>query len=162
MIRATLLGTALLMTLTGCARIADSRLNPLNWFGASTSAPAAPQTSEVRPLVPEGRTTVVIDNRQLVTSVSTLVVDRTTTGAIVRAAGVAPTQGFFNAELVPVGIENGVLTLDFRAMAPTGFAATGSARSRTITAAYIMEMSEVSAVRSVRVQAATNARVTRR
>ncbi len=162
--RATLIGTALLMTLTGCTQIANSRFNPLNWFGASTAAPvaAAATTSDVRPLVPQNRTPVVIDNRPLVTSISALTVERTTTGAIVRASGVAPTQGFFNAELVPQGITDGVLTLAFRAQAPAGFDAQGSALSRTIHAAYIMDRAELAAVRSVRVEAATNARVTRR
>ncbi|SLN10840.1 hypothetical protein [Pseudooctadecabacter jejudonensis] len=162
MIRATLLGTAVMLTVTGCARVAESRFNPLNWFGPSESAPVQAVTSDVRPLVPEGRQTIVIDNRSLVQSVTSLSVDRTTTGAIVRATGVAPTVGFYNAELVPTGVDGGVLTLAFRAQAPEGFSADGSARARQISAAYVMDMSELAAVRSVRVQAASNARVARR
>ena len=83
MIRATLLGTAVLMTLTGCARVAESRFNPLNWFGSSQTAPA-------------------------------------------------------------------------------DFGADGSTRSRQISAAYILDRSELAAIRSVRVQGATDARVSRR
>lgn len=161
MIRATLLGTAVLMTLTGCARLADSRLNPFNWFGQSEPA-AVTTPAEIRPLVPDRGATVVIDNRTLIASVSSMSIDRTTTGAIVRATGVAPTQGFFNAQLVSRGINNGVLTLEFRAQAPANFGADGSTRSRQISAAYVMDMSELAAVRSVRVEAATNARVARR
>jgi len=161
MIRATLLGTAILMTLTGCARVAESRFNPLNWFGSSQAAPA-PQDTELRPLVPQTRTTIEVDNRPLITTVSTMTIDRTTTGAIVRATGVAPTQGFFNAELVSRGIENGVLTLDFRAQAPADFGADGSVRSRQISAAYILDRAELASIRSVRVQGATDARVSRR
>ena len=161
MIRATLLGTAVLMTLTGCARVAESRFNPLNWFGSSQTAPV-PLDTELRPLVPRTRTTIEVDNRPLITSVSTMSIDRTTTGAIVRATGVAPTQGFYNAELVSRGIDNGVLTLDFRAQAPADFGADGSTRSRQISAAYILDRSELAAIRSVRVQGATDARVSRR
>lgn len=161
MLRATLLGTAVLLTLSGCARIADSRLNPLNWFGNSREVAVTP-TGEVRPLVPESRRVQVVDARPLVQSVVSLSVDRAPTGAVVRATGVAATQGFFNAELVFAGISGGVLTLEFRAQAPSGFEAQGTARSRQISAAYSIDSTTLAAIRTVRVQAATNARTSGR
>ncbi|MGJ8611646.1 MAG: hypothetical protein ACSHWY_11145, partial [Octadecabacter sp.] len=84
MIKATLLGSALLLSLAGCARIADSRINPINWFGQSTQAPVA-ANGETRPLVADGRRTITADNRALVQSVVSLRVDRSPTGAIVTA-----------------------------------------------------------------------------
>ena len=163
MLRATLLGTALLMGLTGCARIADSRLNPFNWFGSSQpAAVASVDPSERRPLVPEGRRTVIVDNRVLMQTVNALSVDRAPAGAIVRATATAPGQGYFNAELVSQGVSNGVLTLQFRAQEPAAFEGIGTDRSRQITAAYVIDAAELAAVRSVRVEAASNARVTRR
>jgi len=161
MLRATLLGTALLVGLAGCARIADSRLNPLNWFGTSQPA-AVVDPSERRPLVPEGRRTVIVDNRALLQTIDALTVDRSPTGAIVHATGTAPGQGYFNAELVSQGIANGVLTLQFRAQAPDAFEGIGTNSSRQITAAYVIDASDLAAIRSVRIEAASNARVSRR
>jgi len=161
MLRTTLLASTVLLTLSGCARIADSRLNPVNWFERSTQAPVT-ATGERRPLVPEGRTTVVVEGRPLVQSVTALSVDRTPTGAIVRAIGTAPTQGFFNAQLVSAGQSNGVLTLEFRAQAPAGFQAQGGARSRQISAAYTISSEDLATIRSVRVQSQTNVRTSGR
>jgi len=161
MIKATLLGTAVLVSLSGCARISDSRINPLNWFGQSTQAPVT-ANGDIRPLVREGRRTITVDGRTLVQSVSSLRVDRSPTGAIVSAVGIAPTQGYFNAELVSRGVENGVLLLEFRAQAPTAFNVPGTDRSRQITAAYDISSGELAGIRSVRVQSASNARTAAR
>lgn len=161
MLRTTFLVSSVLLTLSGCARISDSRFNPINWFGRSVEAPVT-DTRERRPLVPEERTTVAVEGRPLVQSVTALSVDRTPTGAIVRATGTAQTQGFFNAQLVNAGVSNGVLTLEFRAQSPAGFEAEGSARSRQINAAYAIDGADLAGIRSVRVQAATNARTSAR
>lgn len=161
MLRTTLLSTAILLTLSGCARISESRFNPINWFGNSREAPVTVD-GEIRPLVPEGRQTVVVDARPLVTSITALGVDRTPTGAIVRATGAVPTQGYYNAQLVNAGVSNGVLTLEFRAQAPSGFESEGTQQSRQITAAYDISASDLAGIRTVRVQAATNARTSGR
>lgn len=161
MLRPILLGFAIVLTLSGCARISDSRLNPFNWFGNSRET-VATNPADRRPLVPEGRRVVVTDTRPLVAQVTALSVDRTPTGAVIRATGIAATQGFFNAELVNAGLDNGVLILDFRAQAPEGFEATGSTRSREITTAYVIDSNVLAQVRSVRVQAAQNARTSAR
>ncbi|PHQ80247.1 MAG: hypothetical protein COB65_11530, partial [Thalassobium sp.] len=121
MIRPLLLSAAIALTLSGCARIAESRFNPVNWFGRSTVEASAP--TEIRPLVPEGRRAQVVEGRELVQSVTAMRIDRTPGGAIVHATGLAATQGYFNAQLVLAGIENGVMTLDFRAEVPAGFQA---------------------------------------
>ena len=89
-----LLRTAL--ATTGCARLADSRINPLNWFGSSQSSSVTP-TGELRPLVPANRTTKVTDERGAIAQVSALRIERTPDGAIMRATGIASTQGQFNA-----------------------------------------------------------------
>lgn len=159
--RAILWGTVVLITLSGCARLAESPVNPMNWFGNSREV-AAPAAQDTRPLTPQNRRVQIVDGRALVQSVSSLSVDRSPTGAVVRATGIAPTQGYFNAQLVNTGVSNGVLTLEFRAQPPGGFAPEGSARTRQISAAYAIDTATLNAVRSVRVQAATNARTSRR
>lgn len=162
MLRKTLLGTAVLLTLTGCGRLADSRFNPINWFGNSRQEAPVDANGELRPLIPENRRTTIVDGRTLIQSVTAMTIDRSASGAIVRAVGDAPTQGYYNAELISRGVENGVLTLEFRAQAPAGFEAEGSARSRQINAAYVIDSNDLSGIRTVRVQSATNARTSRR
>ena len=144
------------LTVTGCARVSQSKLNPLNWFGASQSAPLT-STGERRPLVPDTRT-VRTDTRGAIQEVSALAVEKTPDGAIIRATGIASTQGQFNAQLVPVSNEAGTLTFAFRIEAPAGFSGTNSAYSRQVTVARFMTTSELAGVRTIRVQGATNVR----
>lgn len=110
----------------------------------------------------ESRRTRVVDARGLVETVDSLTIERTPTGAIVRAVGTAETQGFYNAQLVNTGVSNGVLTLQFRAAAPAGLVPAGAARSRQITTAYVIDMTTLAAVQTVRIEAAQNARSARR
>lgn len=159
--RVTLLGIAAALTLTGCARVAESRFNPMNWFGRSQEVVVV-DPADRQPLIPANRQTTIVDGRSLVQSVSALRVDRTPTGAIVRATGLAPTQGFYNAELVNGGVSNGVLTLQFRAQAPADFEPQGTPRSRQINAAYAIDAADLSGIRTIRVEAASNARTSGR
>ena len=142
------------LAVTGCARVADSRMNPLNWFGTSTSAPLT-ASGELRPLVPANRTTRVVDGRGSIQSVTAMGIEKVPNGAIVRATGVASTHGQFNAQLVPVSNEGGVLTLAFR-IEGVANAGTNTAFSRQVTAARVLTFAELAAVRTIRVQSATN------
>lgn len=165
MIKPILITGALCVALTGCARLSESRLNPLNWFGPSTSSPASAPvdaSGELRPLIPDNRRVIQVDGRDLIASVTALSIDRSPSGAIVRATGLAPTQGYFNAELVPIAQEGGVLTLAFRAQAPAGFEAVGAPATREITAAYVIDAGALPGIRTVRVEASANARTARR
>ncbi len=146
---------------SGAAReFAGSSLNPLNWFGSSTSVAAASPADPVRPLVVGG--TTVVDARPLVASVTTLRVDRTPSGAIVTAQGEVPGQGYFNAELVRTGLQNGVLSFAFRAEAPPGGGTGGVARTRTITAATDLDGGDLVGVTTIRVEGQGNARTASR
>lgn len=149
------------LVLTGCARLQESRLNPLNWFGAS--APAATPVDEngdIRPLVPSS--TQLIDNRVVIDQITGLTIGQTPEGAIVTATGIGSAQGQFNAQMVPVRFENGVLTLSFRVEIPTGAMTIGSDASRQITVARVLDQDALRGVRTIRVEAARNARTTRR
>ena len=147
---------------SGCSRITESRLNPFNWFGGSEVSAPVDANGQLRPLVAEGNTTSIIDTRGLIGSVSSLQIERTPDGAIVRATGVATTQGQYNAQLVPVGIENGTLTLAFRVQQPAGAVVQGSNASRQISAAHILNLGELAAIRAIRVQGQQNGLVSRR
>ncbi len=142
---------------TGCARLADSRINPLNWFGSSQSAPVT-ASGELRPLVLASRTTEVTDQRGAIQQVTGLAIERTPSGAIVRATGVASTQGQFNAQLVEVSNTGGVLTFAFRIEAAAGFSGQNSTFSRQVTVARALSANDLAGVRTIRVQGSTNQR----
>lgn len=81
-------------------------------------------------------------------------------GVILRATGVAPTQGFYNAALVPEndGVPDaaGVLTVSLVAVPPEGPVDVGPERTRLLmTAAYLSER-ELREIRALRVVAAQN------
>lgn len=160
MLRATLLGTAVFLMLTGCANIGISFI-PVNWFSSSIMA-QLDTNGQPPTLIPSNHRTAVIDNRTLVQSIISLNVDPTPTGAIVSAVGVAQTKGYFNAELVSNNITNGVLELEFRVQTPTSLAVPGTIQSRKISAAYFINRSDLLTISSVQVTAETNARTSNR
>jgi hypothetical protein len=140
------------MVLTSCGAIRESRLNPLNWFGGSREAQAdefgVPAKIEARPLVDQ---------------VLSMSIEQTPYGAIVRATGLSPTQGHYDAELVARPLdENGVLVFDFRLMPPPGPTPAGTQRTREVTVAAHLSKIKLDSIREIVVQGAQNARSSRR
>jgi hypothetical protein len=137
--------------LAGCGGFRDSRLNPLNWFGRS-----------------EPRETIVLpderqDPRPLVETVLSMTVEPIPGGAIVRARGQTPTQGWWQAELVPQDIdENGVLVYEFRLVPPVAATDVNTPQSRQVDVAIYISDIRLERVREIVVQGATNARAARR
>lgn len=134
--------------LAGCATISESPVNPLNWFGSSP----APLAATGEPLVPAGALATPLDRRVAMT-VTGVEVARTDEGAVVRAAGLAPGGGYYNAQLVRVAIDNGILVLRLVAEAP----ATPVAGDRTVNAATAVTAATLAGLRGVRVEGATGA-----
>lgn len=155
MLRALPLALAVAIAVTGCARLAESRFNPLNWFGAS--AAAAPRG----PLVPSGQGGT-FDARQPIAAITDMAVERDGDGAILRATGVAAAAGAFNAQLVPVGVEGGVATYEFRVQMPEAGQPAGPDAARTITVARRLDPADLAGIAVIRVQGQTNAREARR
>jgi len=148
-ITAFLLGT---LVLTGCA----TNFNPLNWFKRGS-------TEETLAVLPDPN--VIIDHRGMVDQVTSLNIEKTGGGAIIRAVGLPPTQGFWDAELVPENGENpvnGVLTYQFRISEPIGFERESTTRSREVVVGYFVSDFKLNGVRQIRVVAARNARTSRR
>ena len=145
------------LVLTGCARLAESRLNPLNWFGRSAPVVATTADGQIQPLVPPGQAAAQ-DMRVVIDQIVDLQIEQTSSGAIVRATGLAATQGFYSAELVLASSADGNLVYDFRVMAPEGFEAIGTEASRRITVALELSVAELAGLRSVTVRGAQNAR----
>jgi len=147
-----------ILTLALCGAIAgcgDSNLNPFNWFGGE-EAPVV--------VAPDGE---VVDPRPLVDQVTSVTVERAPGGAIVRATGLPPMQGYWSAALVPADRdvlpdENGVLTLDFRALPPASPQPAGTPQSREIVTGFFLSEQDLRPVRSILVRAERNSRSVRR
>jgi hypothetical protein len=147
----SLLMVTLCVALSGCGGLRQSKLNPFNWFGRS-----------------EPRETIVLpgekaDPRPLVEAVLSLSVEPMPGGAIVRARGQTPTQGWWQAELVELDVdENGVLAFEFRLLPPITNTDVSTPQSRQVDVAVFVSDYKLEFVREIVVQGATNARSARR
>lgn len=144
MLRATL-ALALILSLAACG----SRLNPFNWFG---------NDREERVAVIEAAAPESADGRQLVAEVVNLAIDQTTQGAIVRAMGRPPVQGFWEAELVEVARADGAVTYEFRVFPPLSPTREGTPPSREVIVATNLSNFDLSGIRTVTVVGAQNRR----
>lgn len=130
----------------------QSRLNPFNWFGRS-----APVEQVLLP------TTMTEDPRALVDDVLSLDIEPFPGGAIIRAEGRTPEQGYWDAELVARPIEKeGVLILDFRILPPIGAMDVNTPRSRQVAVAVSLSDIKLEGISQIIVQGARNARAARR
>ena len=141
-IAALLIATA---TAAGCS--SDSNLNPFNWFGRSKSEKAAEALNVPR------------DARPLIDRVTQLNIARQPGGAIVEATGLPPSQGWWEADLLPADeavVENGVLTLRFVVRPPLEPRPASTPQSRELTAAVFLSDIRLQEVRKIVVQGASN------
>jgi hypothetical protein len=84
-------------------------------------------------------------------------------GAIVRARGQMPVQGFWAAELVPLPLsEGGTQVYEFRVFPPVTKTDVNTAQSRQIDVAIYISDVKLQNVSEIVVQGATNARASRR
>lgn len=166
--RATLLaGLALTLTLSACGSVRESRLNPFNWFGRSEAS----RVAEARTVAERA------DPRPLVDQVTAMSIERLPGGAILRATGLPPTQGFWDAELVPVPqvsetrgadgtvtrmIDRSVLVFDFRLAPPPYAARQGTEWSREVEVATYLTDNDLAGVTRVVVRGARTERMARR
>ncbi|MEL6609025.1 MAG: hypothetical protein AAFO93_08955 [Pseudomonadota bacterium] len=142
---------ALVLATSGCARLAESSLNPMNLFNRDK----AEQPREIRPLVPEQKVVRVVDARAVAQSLSALEITPVNSGALVRATGSMGTAGAYGAQLVTVGVEGSTLILALRAF-------TGGAGGSTVTVGRFLSNEELAGVRNIRVTSQTNALSRRR
>ena len=152
MLRPVPLLLCLTFMLSGCATLSQSRFNPLNWI--ERPARIIEPGSATQQLVPADRQISRVDFRAPVTQITSLRVDSFPAGIIVTARGVAAGTGYFNAALVPVGAENGVLSLEMRAEAPVSPAPGGTP---AISAAAQIDTADLAGIRRTEVRSASNA-----
>ncbi len=138
--------------LTACSTVRESRINPFNWFGRSE------KEDTVAPIEERG------DPRPLVAEVTSLDIERTPTGAIIRATGLPPDQGWYAGALVPEtdGPVDGVLAYRFRAVPPAERTRVSTRQSRELSVAVAVSNITLSETRVVRVIGARNSRTARR
>ena len=156
------------LVLTSCGTVRDSRLNPLNWFGRSSSAPVVATETEINPLIPKGSDSVFRKEKDSsyrgsdLGEVTELVIERRPGGAIVRATAVANKQDVFDLKLVKLDAEStgDTLVYAFRGLQPQG--AQGSVASRTHVAAVWLTDNDLRDVRTIQVKGARNVRSVRR
>lgn len=149
----------------------DSRLNPGNWFGRSQPA-AAQDGAPVNPLIPSSGATGMfsrpeeVDGSEPIPVVSELVIERTASGAIVRATGEAARLGPYNAWLRAEGgegtNEDGVIVYSFRITYPRDATPVGTPNARKVVVARSLSRKQLEGVRAIRVVGAQNARESRR
>lgn len=147
-----ILAVVLTISVAGCARVEESRFNPINWFGKSRTSEASVAAAQARATVP------------LVGQIVTLRAKKVPGGAIIRATGLPARQGYYDGQLVaenrgvPV---KGVLSYQFTISAPFEATRTGPPRSREVIVGLFVSDQKLEGVRQIRVSGATNALVVR-
>lgn len=153
MARRVVFAVAMFGLLAGCSTPwSESRLNPFTWFGGSASAPDT--------LVPPESLTIS-DSRPFVASVTSLAVEPTPGGIILRATGLPPTQGYWQGALILENIDgvpvDGTLTFQFRAAPPPDALPAGAARTREIVVGVFLTWQDLQGVTTLRVVGQQNA-----
>lgn len=143
----------LALVLAGCSGARESRFNPRNWFGNSSSE------DRLGPVAAE------LDNRALVATITALTIEPTSSGAVIRVEGQTPTAGWWDTELIPENNGrpvNGVLSYRFVAAAPRQPVASATNQSRTLVAAVSVSGMVLEQVSQIVVNGAQNSRSVRR
>ena len=144
--------TTLLVALSGCSG-GGASLNPLDWFGPKSDVELVVVEPE------EGWDYSARDYRGPIQQVTRLVVERASGGVIIRAEGVPPSLGYWEADLDPENGENpdnGVMTYTFNVAPPPWNEPQGTVYSRTITVAHYVSDRTLGDTRTIRVVGATN------
>ena len=137
--------------LTGCATVSQSKYNPFNWFKSATST-EVPVLYQAPP-----------DQRLLVAQVTALKIEQTPDGAILRATGLPPSQGWWKAALVKVDQDDAArLVYEFRLYPPLAPAPASTPRSREITVAVALSNQQLQGISTITVQGEGNALSSRR
>ncbi len=158
------------LVLTGCGSVRESRLNPFNWFGGSREV-ATVSAGEVNPLLPANQGGVLQRPDQVyagvpIDEILELQIDRTRSGAIIVARGLAARQGPYEVRLTPLDEDetpqDGVLSYSFDVIYSASNTDVGPEQTRRVTVARSIGNQTLAETRIVRVVGARNAREVRR
>ena len=137
------------LALSACGRVADSRINPMNWFGGE-----AEQENET----PVDQEREALRDDKLILEVLQLEAAPHPGGIIVTAKGLAPTQGYFDAELVEFGREESRLVYEFRATPPLVPQPEGARVTRELVTGVFISRQTLGTARRVTVVGQNNRR----
>lgn len=139
------------LALVGCGGGDSSSAGPFAWL---TQEEPVEMLSDVE-------FAVARDERPLVTSVEALVIEPLPGGVIVRATGLPPMQGWYDAQLVRevnASAGPGTVVYSFRARPPETPTRVSTEQSRELVAGAYLSDIELAGISSIRVLAASNAR----
>jgi hypothetical protein len=137
MVKGAIAGCLALALLAGCERV-QMRMPSFLRPTPPVSAADAAEASVLVPYIQEAAA------------------ERGLRGTILRVRGVTPTQGYFDAELRPIGAEGGVVLYEFRAKPPLEPQAVGPERTRLLTAADFLSVRELRDITNARIVGAGN------
>lgn len=150
-----------------------TKANPFNWFGGSRNAPAPAPASvgTTNPLIPTSSGLFGSSDEEVVyfgpllDTVENVVVERVPGGAIIRATAVPARQGVYAVKLTHANVDEtpveGVMTFRLEGLQGPS-AGAGTPASREIVVARKLSNQELAGTRTIRVEAANNAREARR
>lgn len=145
------LALSALLALAACSNWSESNVNPSNWFDGRQADALVPVATELPG-----------DPRPFVEEVLSMQIESYPGGVIVRATGLPPTQGYWDAELVPqVPDEKGRLVLEFHVQTPTLAYPANTRQSREITVAYTISTIKLEGVTSIEVRGRSNSKSSR-
>ncbi len=157
------------VTLSACATVRDSRLNPFNWFGQSREeAVATAEDGEVNTLIP--RRSSVFRNNDMgeyvgvpMEEIRALSVERVPGGALIRATALAGRQGVYDLRLVPdEDADPDMLSYQVLGIYNPDVRRVGTEASREVTVATRVTDQDLEGIRTIWVSARNNARSVRR
>lgn len=144
---------AVMVLLTGCGRLTESRLNPFNWFERDRQVESRIPASEIER-----------DPRPLVDQVLSVTIERTPGGGILRASGLPPTQGHWDPALLldQTRSNGGVLVYQFRLQRPGTDQRVSTPQSREVVVAEFLTDQVLAGVREIQILGVTGSRSIRR
>ncbi len=152
-----LLALGIVCTLASCSGGGGSegKLNPFNWFKNDR----AQNQNEIRTLAPGRGYGFATETRPMVDQVTALSIEKTATGAIIRATALTPTQGYHSADLVLMpSTKAGEVSFQFRARPPAQPFRTGPTHLREIVVGFAISQAQLRGIRRINIIAARNSR----
>lgn len=153
------------LVLAGCGGLSNSVVNPMNWFGRSTSTETAANTNALIPPPSITERPKVSYQGQLIDQITSLRIERRPGGALILAEGLGDVVGYYDVRLVAENdgeAVDGVLSYEFKAVRPSTTVGVGPERSRKLLAARTLTDQDLAGVRRITVKAARNQSSSRR
>lgn len=167
------------LSLSGCSSVRDSRVNPFNWFGGTEEVAAGDVATDedaspgaANPLIPQ-RSGLLQSREERnqyrgtpIDAITEVILERVPGGVMIRATGLAATQGIYEARLTPDNKDeapvDGVLTYRLEVLNNPNVRAQGPAATRQVTVARTLTDQELGDTRIIRIEGVQNALETRR